>query len=114
MSLCPYCGAERPEHPASVYTFGMHDNHTFTHLTATSVDGLIAEWRAAVAAGDDMELCPAIVMVGRREIRRVGKMVFHDYHRREPRSEDDVEAFRQALLADPDIPRLLAAREAAR
>jgi hypothetical protein len=79
----------------------MYDCHAFHKFNPTSVDDLIEQWRALKHPKyGSTALCPAIVSCGKAERRRVGKMVHTD-------NPDDVEAYRQAILADPDIPRLL-------
>jgi hypothetical protein len=100
---------------------GMYDMHLFHRVTGKTVEEVIANWLAhnsepqpAMVDGrkvDDMGqsmLCPAIVLSRGKEVRRVGQMVFPSYERRgTPRNPDDLEAYRQALLKDPDITRLL-------
>jgi hypothetical protein len=101
---------------------GMYDMHLFHQVTGRTVDEVINNWlthiselQPAIVGGakiDDMgpsNLCPAIVLSGEKELRRVGKMVFPDDHTRKPRNPADLKEYRDALLADPDIPRLLAA-----
>ena len=89
----------------SVSTYAMYDCHLFRQLKGASIDEVIADWQQECAAPDPSYgapcLCPVIVMDGKNEIRRVGKMVFRD---------SELPAYRTALLADADIVRLLADR----
>jgi len=119
-----------PEHAlaARVSIHGMYDMHLFHEIKGKTVDEVIKNWKEhnkkkhpAVVGDrevDDMgvsALCPAIVIdANDKELRRVGSMVFCAYDgSRKPRSEEDVEAYRAALLADPDIPKLLASHDPA-
>lgn len=120
MSICDCCGSGVMPDRVSIY--GIFDSHLFHRYTGNTVDEVIDNWLAhiakpipAIVGGkrvDDMgptALCPAIVLHGKKELRRVGYMVF-------PREngapeKKDIDAYRAALLADPDIPRLLAHRK---
>lgn len=97
---------------------GIYDMHMFHRYEGATVDELVDNWIAhianpipAIVGGVEYAdigptaLCPAIVMCGDKELRRVGPMV-HTRDRK-PKPED-VEIYKAALLADPDIPRLLA------
>jgi len=100
--LCPHCGKIFYE-ANRVSIHGMYDAHLFQKVTGNSVDEIILNW---VLEEDDVQygptsLCPAIVLCGKRELRRVGPMV----HRRTDAAV--LKQYREALLADPDIPRLL-------
>ena len=99
----------------SVHVYGMYDNHLFHRIKGSTVDQVIDNWRAhnsephpAVNDQDKVfdlgpsSLCPAIVLCGAKELRRVGKMVF-------PKRVEELEAYRTALESDPDISRLLGA-----
>jgi len=107
MENCKSCGQPIPErHADRVSIYGIHDCHLFTKIIGGSVDDVIDSW----LSGCDREnkygptaLCPAIVLHGETELRRVGEMV-HSKH-----DAESIHAYREALLADPDIPRLLAA-----
>jgi hypothetical protein len=118
---CSYCGQEAELLADRLSIHGMYDMHLFHKIHGKSVDELIDNWRKHIAEPipamvgdrniDDMGVswfCPVIVLSGETEVRRVGKGIFADYKTRAPRSEDDVNEFRQALLDDPDITRLLA------
>ncbi len=114
------------ENATRVSIHGMFDCHLFKRYTGSTVDAVIESWLEHISkpipanlCGEKVDdlgptyLCPAIVLCGDREIRRVGKMVIADTKTRLPRA-NEVEAYRQALLADPDIPRLLADDQASR
>ena len=122
---CKCCGQPLDNvEPDNISISGMYDAHVFDQYSGSTVDEVITQWRErnskpipAILGDrkvDDLGpayLCPAIVSRGNLELRRVGKMVPADYHHRGPRSENDLEEYRQALLSDPDIPRLLAERD---
>jgi hypothetical protein len=86
-----------------VSCYGMYDCHLFHRFDGSSPDEIAAQWKAH----DDPEcgrtsLCPVIVLGDDdKEMRRVGKMVFH---------EAELQQWLDACNADPDIPRLLAQR----
>lgn len=100
---------------------GMYDCHLFHSIKGTTVDEVIENWRRHIlekipakftdgSSRDDLGpsmLCPAVVMQDGKELRRVGQMVFPDWKTRAPRDPAALEVYRQALLNDPDIPRLL-------
>lgn len=120
-SKCEHCGNELVADRVSIH--GMYDLHLFHKVEGRSVDEVIDNWLAHIAKPvpanvegigivDDLGpsmLCPAVVLSGKVELRRVGKMVFPDWGTRKPRTPADLEAYRSALKADPDIDRLLAA-----
>ena len=103
-----------------VSIWGMYDCHLFHKYTGSSVDEVLENWQnhieklipAQFSDGTKVEdlgptaLCPAIVLDGNRELRRVGKMIFADYKTRRP-ARKDLQAYRRALLADPDISNIL-------
>lgn len=110
---------KKESEPTEVSIHGMYDIHLFHRIKGRTVDEVIANWllhnaqkQPAIVGGEQYEdlgpsnLCPAIVLSGKTELRRVGPMVF-PRNDRMPKPED-VEAYRSALLSDPDIPRLLA------
>src|SRR5699024_5092470 len=120
MSICKHCGHEQQE-PDRVSIWGIYDMHLFHKYDGSTVDEVIDNWLAHISEPilaivgerkiDDMgptDLCPAVVLAGEIELRQVGKMV-HVRKDRKP-DQEDIESYRQALLADPDIPRLLAMR----
>ena len=100
-----------------ISVWGMYDSHLFHRHKGSTVDEVIADWKAhnskpnMAYVGNDKtprdigttELCPAIVLCGKKELRRIGQMVFW------PPKEKDLAAWRKAMLDDPDVPRLLAA-----
>jgi hypothetical protein len=114
-----YVPAEPRANRVSIW--GMYDMHLFHRIEGSTVDEIIKNWlehnskKQPATVGDryveDMgqsSLCPAIVLHGDRELRRVGRMVFADYNQRgKPRDKSELAAYRKALLDDPDITRLL-------
>jgi hypothetical protein len=105
---------------------GMYDCHLFHAVEGSTVAEVIGNWRLhnqqfqpAIVGGKEVKdlgpsgLCQIIVLSGEKELRRVGPMVFS----RGPRlagqcDEKALQEWRDAALADPDIPRLLAERAA--
>ena len=118
MNECKACGGELKAD--RVYIHGMFDCHLFHPYTGRTVDELIGNWKSHIAGlipavfedGQKVAdigpttLCPAVVMAGKIELRRVGPML-HVGPDRKPDPEE-VERYRAALESDPDIPRLLA------
>lgn len=110
---CEHCGSTVAAPTATrVSIYGMYDMHLFHNIGGNSVDEVIALWQQhnkephpANVAGNYVGdlgkscLCPAIVMSGDKELRRVGPMVFKD--------DEKIEEYRAALKADPDIATLL-------
>jgi hypothetical protein len=91
--------------PTRVSISGMYDMHLFHSIPGATVEEVIANWLKHNEEPDEYGksyLCPAIVLSGDKELRRVGKMVFQD-------RLEELDAYKEALLADPDISRLLAA-----
>jgi len=107
MEVCPHCG-ERTDTPDNISMWGMYDNHTFTRYYAKTPEELIDEWRKSLREDDPaISLCPVVVKVGKKELRRVGEMLHPDYVKGVPRDEEAIRAFCAALYADPDISRLM-------
>lgn len=95
----------------------MYDNHTFTKVEAgQTVEEVVLEVERisqnAVAQGDWPWLCPAIVLAGKRELRRVGKMAFYVKGGSEikKRWRAGLMAWREALEADEEVVALLKKR----
>lgn len=100
---------------------GMYEMHLFHRITGKTVDEVIKNWKNHNAKKqpalvgerevDDLGpsmLCPAVVLdANDKELRRVGEMVFPEHGTRQAKTQD-IEKYRTALLADPDITRLLA------
>lgn len=91
-----------------VSCWSMYDAHLFKKVVATTVDGVIDEWRRICQhekheyyGAPDM-LCPVIVMEGEKELRRVGVCV-HGLS-----DTKNLAEWREQCLADADIVRLLA------
>lgn len=118
--ICPHCG-NPTEVAVRVSVHGMYDTHLFHRVEANSIKGVIEAWEEhnaspnpAIVGGVEVDdlgpsaLCPVDVMTADREsIRRVGTMVFPG----SPRYADQLESWRSAVEADPDIRRLLAKQE---
>lgn len=106
--VCPTCGADLPDR---LGLWGMYDNHTTKRYWAATVDDLIEQWRADIAADPQsiISLCPISVLARKKELRRVGEMLHPDWKARPsvPKDEAAVERYRAAALADPDITRLM-------
>jgi hypothetical protein len=124
---CPKCGNEFqvPQYVADrVSIHGMYDCHLFHSVNGNTVDEVIMNWldhnsvlQPAIVGDREVKdlgpssLGPAIVMSGKKELRRVGRMIMPDYETGMPKSITEITALREAWLSDPDIPRLLAERE---
>lgn len=116
---CEACGAPvRVARRVSVH--GMYDCHCFEPFTGKTPDALVDSWLefikeptlATFSKGGPQhnigvpDLCPAIVLDGdENELRRVGVWVRAREGKPDPA---EVAAYRAALKADPDIPRILA------
>jgi hypothetical protein len=104
---CPCCGSTIYE-ADRVSLWYMTDDHTFRRPKAKSIDELIEGWRRDIKHDSGLMLCPVIVLCSDKEVRRVGEAVHANYRTGEPDSETAVNAYRLALLADPDVERLMA------
>lgn len=95
-----------------VSCWAMYDCHAFQKLEGSSVDEVIDHWLRLCDNPDEYgkpSLCPIIVLTDDKELRRVGPMVFPDGgHRPTHQVAADLQKFKQAALADPDISRILA------
>lgn len=102
-----------------VSIYGVYDCHLFHRITGETVEAVIKNWlghnshkHPATVDGVDCDdlgpsmLCPAIVLHHDKELRRVGKMVQMSADGK-PRSWKELNDYKDALLKDPDIPRLL-------
>jgi hypothetical protein len=120
MTNCKTCGQTLPEqHANKVSISGMFDCHLFCSFSYGTVDDVIAAWIRKYKEPNMVKfskdgkandigppaLCPAIVSYNEIELRRVGPMV-HDAN-----DTETIQKYRKALLADPDIPRLLQEKE---
>jgi hypothetical protein len=103
-----YIKEQQPDHVKFWY---LHDNHTFTRLEGDSLDEIAAKASALsyTPTGAWGSLCPAIVMCGHKEIRRVG-LIVHAKGANDSRIEwnEGIQQWIKALSADKDIMRLLA------
>lgn len=82
--------------------YGMFDNHTFKTYVGT-IEEVIEQWRKDLEEDNSISLCPIIVSYGKKELRRVGPMVFN-------KDEDKLELWKKAACADKDIVRLSSQR----
>lgn len=101
------------EHPAPdcVKFYFMHDSFYFSRLKGSSLEEIAATASAlsGTPAGAWGSLCPAILMCGNKEVRRVGPMVHAECVDGSRRKWDDgIQQWIKALSADQDIVRLLA------
>ena len=120
---CQHCGQSVTEPQANRLSIsGMFDCHLFCSYPGNTVDEVITAWKDQNSKPypamvedrqiDDLgfaDLCPVIVLHDDKELRRVGQMVMQDWKTKTYLPEE-LEAYRQALLDDPDIPRLLSER----
>lgn len=86
----------------------MHDNHTFTRLSGTTLDEILKSADELEAQSSYGMLCPVHLSAGGREIRRVGPSA----HSRGGNDPKDVwnagkAAWRIAIESDADAMRLL-------
>ena len=92
MTLCDSCKKPIAD---SVAIYGMYDCHSFQRYEGASVVEVIDKWIdhistpiPAILNGREIDdlgptsLCPAIVMSGNKELRRVGRIVFVDKDRK--------------------------------
>lgn len=108
-----YVPADLP--PGEVRFYFMHDNHTFTRLKGETLDDVLAHADAVEAGprGSYGMLCPAILLRGGKECRRVGPAA-HARGSKDPKDEWDAAkaAWRQAMEADPDVCRIMSIAKA--
>lgn len=99
-----------PKHADGVRFYFMHDNHTFTRLRGATLDEVLAHADAVEAAegGSYGMLCPAILIHGEKDVRRVGTPA-HARGREDPKDNWNAgkAKWREALEADIDVMRLL-------
>ena len=95
----------------------MRDNHTFVKVeTGQTAEEVVAEVQRIcqneAAQGDWPSLCPAVVLTGEKELRRVGKMAFYTERgsERKKRWRAGLMAWREALEADEEVVALLKKR----
>lgn len=99
-----------PLHADTVKFYFMHDNHTFTRLHGTTLDEVLAHADAVEAGewGSYGMLCPAILLHGDKEIRRVG-LTAHARGSKDPKDHwnGGKVKWREAMEADIDVMRLM-------
>lgn len=86
----------------------MHDDHTFTRLEGNTLDDVIKSAERVWTKYAHGSLCPAVLCHDRKEIRRVGKMMFH-YPNKSNVWKEDLAHWRSTMEADVDVIRVLAA-----
>lgn len=120
MPTCANCGQEVTA-PDRIAVWGMFDDHLFERIPGHSVRSIVENWRWFNANGphparvggsevDDLGslmLCPAILLRGKQEVRRVGTMVFPG----SDREQEQLDRWIEAMRADPAVSRLLESRE---
>lgn len=88
----------------SVIFYYMHDQHYFTQLIGRTLDDVLAHADTIERRAGGM-LCPAVLLAGGKELRRVGLPV---QSHGGPYSWDEGKImWRKALEADADVMRLL-------
>jgi hypothetical protein len=101
--------------PDEVRFYFMHDNHVFTRLKGETLDDVLAHADAVEAGprGSYGMLCPAILLRGGKECRRVGPAA-HARGSKDPKDEWDAAkaAWRQAMEADPGVCRIMSIAKA--
>lgn len=99
-----------PLAPDEVQFWFMFDNHTFKRLRGATLDEVLAQADEVEAASSYGMLCPATLMHGKKEVRRVGPAT-HSYSARNKNKKDMWEegkaAWRAELESDTDVMRLL-------
>jgi hypothetical protein len=94
----------------SIRFYYMHDNHTFTRLKGKTLEKILrhADEIEAGEGGSYGALCPAILMCGDKEVRRVGKMA-HAKGSKDPKDEWEKGKAKwlKEVEADADVRRLL-------
>lgn len=101
--------------PDEVRFYFMHDNHTFTRLKGETLADVLAHADAIEAGprGSHGMLCPAILLRGGQECRRVGPAA-HAQGLKDSKDKwnSGTAAWRLAMEADPDVSRIVAAMRA--
>ena len=103
-----------PSYADGIKFYFMHDNHSFTKLKGDTLREILAhadeiesgEW------GSHGALCPAILMHGDKEVRRVGTMV-HARGSKDPKDhwEQGKAKWLKELFDDADVQRLMRAKK---
>ena len=96
--------------PDEVRFYYMHDNHTFTRLKGKTLKKILthADEVEAGEGGSYGALCPAILMCGDKEVRRVGVMA-HARGSKDPKDnwEKGKAEWLKSIEADADIRKLM-------
>lgn len=116
MGKCRECGQNIAVSDLRVSIHGMYDCHAFCKFEGATIDEVIENWKEHSRSSPYVEkygptsLCPIIVTGTNQatgvkfEIRRVGKMVMDSSEK----YAGDLEEWRNAAFADPDIAKILA------
>lgn len=105
---------EQQQSPDRVKFWYLHDNLTFTRLEGSSLDEIAAKAfvLSCTPGGTWGSLCPAILMCGYKEVRRVGKMVHaKGANDSSGKWNEGVQQWIKALSADKDVMRLLTEKD---
>lgn len=99
-----------PSEADTVKFYFMHDWHGFSRLRGATLDEVVAhaDQIEASAVGSYGMLCPAILMSGEKEVRRVGPSA-HARGTKDPKDHWSEEKAKwiEAMKADADVMRLL-------
>ena len=102
--------APDPLHVDTVKFYFMHDNHTFTRLKGATLDEVLAHADAVEAGewGSYGMLCPAMLLHGKKEVRRVGPPA-HARGSKDPKDHWNAgkAKWREVVETDIDVMRLL-------
>lgn len=105
---------EQQQSPDHVKFWYLNDNHTFTRLEGNSLKEIVtmAFVLSRTPTGAWGSLCPAILMCGHKEVRRVGPMV-HARGANDSRDKwnEGIQEWIKALSVDQDVMRLLAEKD---
>jgi len=99
-----------PNYVDGVQFYFMHDNHTFTRLHGKTLDEVLenADTVEAGKRGSYGMLCPAMLMHGKKDVRRVGPPA-HAKGSNDPKDNWNAgkAAWLAAVKADADVVRLM-------
>lgn len=95
-----------PTHVNRVSFWWMHDNHTFTRLKGNTLSEVVQNAKRVRAETPYGSLCPAILCHDKKEVRRVGKMIF-DNPTHFSKWQKDLTDWCTTMESDADIMRVL-------
>lgn len=103
-----------PQHADTVRFYFMHDWHGFTRLNGATLEEVLAHADEIEASADGSYgmLCPAILMHGEKELRRVGPTA-HARGSKDPKDHWNAGKARwlEAMKADADVMRLVTSND---